>query len=128
MDKKVLILLWSLVFYTLYMSAQLKKTKMEEVKSDKPLLMIPGPTEFDDDVLAAMGRPTASHVAPGFIEEFGSSIEMVREGFLAKNGQPFIIAGSGSLGWDMIVAGLCEAGENALVVNTGYFSDSFGDW
>ena len=33
--------------------------------------MIPGPTEFDEDVLRAIGEPTPSHVAPDFITTFG---------------------------------------------------------
>ena len=41
--------------------------------------------------------------------------------------QPFVINGSGTLGWDLVAANLVEAGENALVLSTGYFSDSFAD-
>jgi alanine-glyoxylate transaminase/serine-glyoxylate transaminase/serine-pyruvate transaminase len=39
--------------------------------------------------------------------------------------QPFIIAGSGTLGWDLVAANLIEKGEDALVLHTGYFGDSF---
>lgn len=46
----------------------------------------------------------------------------------APNSQPFLIAGSGTLGWDQVSANLIEPGENALVLNTGYFGDSFADW
>jgi alanine-glyoxylate transaminase / serine-glyoxylate transaminase / serine-pyruvate transaminase len=41
--------------------------------------------------------------------------------------QPFVISGSGTLGWDLVAANLVEAGEEVLVLNTGYFSDGFGD-
>lgn len=43
----------------------------------------------------------------------------------SPSAQPFIIAGSGTLGWDLVSANLIERGENALVLNTGYFGDSF---
>ncbi|KAF5369220.1 hypothetical protein D9757_010018 [Collybiopsis confluens] len=43
-------------------------------------------------------------------------------------GQPFLIAGSGTLGWDQTAANLVEPGENALVLHSGYFGDSFTDW
>lgn len=47
--------------------------------------------------------------------------------FLAPDGQPFIVSGSGSLGWDLCASSLLERGDNVLVLNTGYFGDSFGD-
>lgn len=47
--------------------------------------------------------------------------------FLCGDGQPFIVAGSGTLGWDMVASNLVEPGEHALVINTGYFGDSFAD-
>jgi alanine-glyoxylate transaminase/serine-glyoxylate transaminase/serine-pyruvate transaminase len=90
---------------------------------DRKLLMIPGPIEFTPDVLQAMGLPTTSHVAPNFIEVFGQALERLRQVFLCPSGQPFVIAGSGTLAMDIAVANLVEPGDKALVVNTGYFSD-----
>jgi alanine-glyoxylate transaminase/serine-glyoxylate transaminase/serine-pyruvate transaminase len=90
---------------------------------DRKLLMIPGPIEFTPAVLQAMGMPTTSHVAPNFIEVFGQALERLRQVFLCPNGQPFVIAGSGTLAMDIAVANLVEPGDKALVVNTGYFSD-----
>ncbi len=92
---------------------------------DRKLLMIPGPIEFTPEVLRAMGMATASHVAPNFIEAFGQALERLREVFLAPKGQPFIVAGSGTLAMDIAAANLIEAGDKALVVNTGYFGDRF---
>ena len=68
---------------------------------NRKLLMIPGPIEVDPSVLRAMGEVTTSHVAPNFIESFGNSIELMRKIWLAPNGQPFIVAGSGTLAMDM---------------------------
>ena len=93
---------------------------------DRTLLMIPGPIEFEPAVLAAMGAPTTSHIAPEFIEDFGQALERVREVFLCPDGQPFVVAGSGTLAMDLAGANLIEPGDKALVVNTGYFSDRFG--
>ncbi len=92
----------------------------------RKLLMIPGPVEFTPEVMQAMGMPTTSHVAPNFIEVFGQALERLRQVFLSPTGQPFVVAGSGSLAMDMAAANLVEAGDEALVVNTGYFSDRFG--
>ena len=41
--------------------------------------------------------------------------------------QPFVISGSGTLGWDMVAANLVEHGDEVLVLHTGYFADSFAD-
>jgi len=87
--------------------------------------MIPGPIEFTPEVLRAMGMATTSHVAPNFIEVFGQALERLRQVFLCPSGQPFVIAGSGTLAMDIAAANLIEPGDNALVVNTGYFSDRF---
>jgi alanine-glyoxylate transaminase/serine-glyoxylate transaminase/serine-pyruvate transaminase len=92
---------------------------------DRKLLMIPGPIEFTPEVMRAMGMPTTSHVAPNFIEGFGRALERLRQVFLCPSGQPFVIAGSGTLAMDIAAANLVEPGDKALVVNTGYFGDRF---
>ncbi len=89
--------------------------------------MIPGPIEFEPAVLRALGAPTTSHVAPLFIESFGHSLEMMREVWLAPSGQPFIIAGTGTLAMDIAGANLTEPGDNVLVISTGYFGDRYAD-
>jgi alanine-glyoxylate transaminase/serine-glyoxylate transaminase/serine-pyruvate transaminase len=94
--------------------------------TDRTLLMIPGPIEFEPAVLAALGAPTTSHVAPDFIDAFGQALERMREVFLCPDGQPFVVAGSGTLAMDLAGANLIEPGDRALVVNTGYFGDRYG--
>ena len=94
---------------------------------NKSLLMIPGPIEFDDEVLAEMSKPTGSHVSESFIDTFGQTIERTRSIFYCPDGQPFIIAGSGTLAMDLAAANLIEPGDNVLVINTGYFGDRFSN-
>ncbi|MFT4594663.1 MAG: alanine-glyoxylate transaminase/serine-glyoxylate transaminase/serine-pyruvate transaminase [Psychroserpens sp.] len=93
----------------------------------RKLLMIPGPIEFDSTVMEKMGQPTLSHVAPAFIQSFGRALEMMREVWLAPSGQPFIVAGSGTLAMDMAGANLIETGDNVLVVSTGYFGERYAE-
>jgi alanine-glyoxylate transaminase/serine-glyoxylate transaminase/serine-pyruvate transaminase len=90
------------------------------MKSRK-LLMIPGPIEFENEVLQCMAVPTPSHVAPNFIDLFSSSLKLMKEIWQCSSGQPFIVAGTGTLAMDMAVANLIETGDNALVISTGYF-------
>jgi alanine-glyoxylate transaminase/serine-glyoxylate transaminase/serine-pyruvate transaminase len=85
--------------------------------------MIPGPVEFDPEVMRALGAKTASHVAPEFIATFGRALKRLREVCLAPSAQPFVVSGSGTLAMELAVANLVEPGDSALVVNTGYFSD-----
>lgn len=70
---------------------------------------------------------------------------MIRDVLYTEDAQPFLISGSGTLGWDQVsgstspesstefnvpqvASNLVEPGETALVLNTGYFGDSFADW
>ncbi|PKY20946.1 PLP-dependent transferase [Rhizophagus irregularis] len=96
-------------------------------KESHKLCMIPGPVEFHDDVLTSMSTLATSHVSPSFIPVFGESIQLLRKVFLTEKGQPFVVSGSGTLGWDMVSSNLVEPGEEALVLNTGYFGDSFAE-
>jgi alanine-glyoxylate transaminase/serine-glyoxylate transaminase/serine-pyruvate transaminase len=92
---------------------------------DRRLLMIPGPIEFEPEVLLAVGAPTASHLDPGFVETFGRAIERMRGVWQAPSGQPFVVAGSGTLAMELAGANLVEPGDRALVLSTGIFGDRF---
>lgn len=94
--------------------------------SERSLLMIPGPIEVEPEVLRAVGRAAPSHMDPDFTRAFGRALTRMREVFAAPSGQPFIIAGSGTLGMEFGVANIVEPGDRAVVVNTGYFSDRMG--
>ncbi|KAK5997241.1 Alanine--glyoxylate aminotransferase 1 [Cladobotryum mycophilum] len=92
-------------------------------------LLIPGPIEFDDAVLQSMSHYSESHVGPAFVATFGETLTLLRKLFQTTDpaSQPFILSGSGTLGWDLVSANLIEPGEDALVLSTGYFGDSFTD-
>ncbi|KAI0788790.1 PLP-dependent transferase [Abortiporus biennis] len=91
------------------------------------LLLIPGPIELSDDVLYANAYPSVSHTSAEFIPIFGDSIRLTRELLYSKDAQIFLIAGSGTLGWDQTASNLVEPGEDVLLLNSGYFGDSFAD-
>ncbi|KAF2280554.1 PLP-dependent transferase [Westerdykella ornata] len=94
-----------------------------------PALMIPGPIEFDDAVLQSMSHFSESHVGQPFVNIFGEVLTGLRKLFQTTDpaSQPFVVSGSGTLGWDQVAANLCEPGDEALVLHTGYFADSFAD-
>jgi len=87
--------------------------------------MIPGPIEFEPEVLRALGAPTTSHVAPNFIETFGHALEQMKMVWKSPSGQAFIVAGTGTLAMDLAGANLIEPGDRALVISTGYFGERF---
>ncbi len=93
----------------------------------RPLLMIPGPIDLEPAVIEAMARPPKSHLAPSFIDAFARVLRGLREVFVAPAAQPFVVAGSGTLAMEMAVANAVEAGNRALVVDTGYFSARMAD-
>ncbi|KAH7890719.1 alanine-glyoxylate transaminase [Phlebopus sp. FC_14] len=97
------------------------------VQAPHKLLVIPGPIEVTDEVLYANAHPSMSHMSLDFASVFGDCIRMTRQILYSKDAQPFLISGSGTLGWDQVSANLVEPGENALVLNCGYFADSFAD-
>ncbi|KAI6125396.1 pyridoxal phosphate-dependent transferase [Pisolithus croceorrhizus] len=90
---------------------------------------IPGPIEVTDEVLYANAHPSMSHMSADFAYVFGNCLRMTRDILYSANAQPFLIAGSGTLGWDQVryPPTLSEPGENALVLHSGYFADGFAD-
>lgn len=97
-------------------------------ENERPLTMIPGPIEFDDDVLDAMSSKSLAHTSPTFVKVFETVLKQLRTLFFAQNpaAQPFVIAGGGTLGWDLSV-NFVQPGEKVLLINTGFFSHSWAE-
>ena len=68
-----------------------------------------------------MAHKGTSHVDPDFIKCFSEVLKQTKEVFFAADGQPFVLAGSGTLGWDLTAANFILPGEQALVINTGTY-------
>ncbi len=96
------------------------------MKSRK-LLMIPGPLEFESEVMLSMAVPTPSHVNPDFISVFSNSLKLLKAVCQSESGQAFIVAGTGTLAMGMAAANLIETGDKALVISTGYFGLRFAE-
>lgn len=88
----------------------------------RPLLMIPGPVEVDEDVLKVLGQAPLGHTSGAFIDAFGACLEGLREVFCAPDGQPIVVAGSGTLAMELALANVIEAHDRVVVIDTGYFS------
>lgn len=102
---------------------------MSSKQQEHPSLLIPGPIEISDGVATSMSHFAQSHVGQPFVNTFGETLSLTRQLFQTTNtkSQPFVLAGSGTLGWDLAAANLVEPGDDVLVLHTGYFADSFAD-
>jgi alanine-glyoxylate transaminase/serine-glyoxylate transaminase/serine-pyruvate transaminase len=90
---------------------------------ERPLLMIPGPVDLPEDVRAAEEAGLRSHLAPAFVAAFGSALRHMRTVWDAPAGQPFLVAGSGTLAMELAVANVIEPGDRMVVVSTGVFGE-----
>src|SRR5664280_1870676 len=94
---------------------------------DQTLTMIPGPTPVHPRILGALARPTVSHVVPEFVEAFRAAIADCRRLRQSREGQPFIVAGGGTLALEMGLVNVVEPGERILVISQGYFGDRYAE-
>jgi alanine-glyoxylate transaminase / serine-glyoxylate transaminase / serine-pyruvate transaminase len=95
--------------------------------TDRDLLMIPGPINFDPAVLRAMSAPAQSHVGAPFVETFGRCLDDLCQVFMSPDGSPFIVAGSGTLAMEMALVNLLEPGDRVLVAMSGVFGERFAE-
>lgn len=89
------------------------------------LLMIPGPTPVQREILRAIGEPTISHTSrqlADIILECRQSISRIAG---TSAGQTFLFGGSGTLAQEAAVVNLVAPGERLLVASNGLFSDRF---
>lgn len=100
---------------------------MHTQNARRPILLTPGPVEMDPEVLRAMSHVAESHFSQAFCNAFGDVLLMLRKLFQSEdpNAQPFVIGGSGSLGWDFTATNFIEPGESVLCLSTGFFADAF---
>ncbi len=93
----------------------------------KKILMIPGPIEYDHEVLSAMSKPTYAHTSKEFSEIYKDALEKILAVFGSKDGLPYAIAGSGTLAMEISAANFIKKDSKVLVVSTGYFGERFVD-
>lgn len=94
---------------------------------DETLTMIPGPTPVHPRILAALGRPTISHVAPAFVETFRRALADFRALGQSATARPVIVSGGGTLSMEIALVNVVSPGEKILVVSQGYFGDRYAD-
>lgn len=92
----------------------------------KPVLLTPGPTPVPPDVLLEMAKPMIHHRTPQFSQILAETQSMLSD--LYGSQEPvLILAGTGTLGMEAVVANWIEPGEKALVVRGGKFGERWAE-
>ncbi len=100
---------------------------------NEKLLLIPGPTPVHPRITQVLSLPTVSHVSPVFIKDYKEALSNLKKIVFCQEGEPFLVAGAGTLSMEMAVLNLVEPKDDFLVISQGYFgkrmksiADSFG--
>jgi aspartate aminotransferase-like enzyme len=93
-------------------------------EADK-LLMIPGPTPVQREILTAIAEPTISHTSRPMADIVERCLEGLRAIAQTERGRVFVFGGSGTLAQEAAVVNLVAPGERLLVVSNGFFGDRF---
>ena len=90
---------------------------------DDKLLLIPGPSPVVPRILNVLAMPTLSHVGPEMAHDLKEACENLKVIAFAAEGEPFIVAGAGTLSMEMALLNTTGPGDRVLVLSQGYFGD-----
>ncbi|MBL7082727.1 MAG: alanine--glyoxylate aminotransferase family protein [Candidatus Aminicenantes bacterium] len=85
------------------------------------LLMIPGPSPVHPRIINSLSLPTVSHVSSEFVEELQKALANLKKIVFCEKGEPFIVAGAGTLAMEMALLNTIKKGERFLVLSQGFF-------
>jgi aspartate aminotransferase-like enzyme len=95
--------------------------------NQEKLLLIPGPSPVLPRILEALGRPTVSHVGPEMVHDLRESCDNLKRIVFSEEGQPFIVAGAGTLAMEMALLNTAGPADRVLVLSQGYFGRRMAD-
>ena len=90
---------------------------------EEKLLLIPGPSPVVPRILDALALPTVSHVGPEMARDLLEACENLKKIVFSANGEPFIVAGAGTLAMEMALLNTAGRGDRVLVLSQGFFGD-----
>lgn len=93
----------------------------------KELLMIPGPIQVSDDVLAEMSKPMFNHRGGKFERMFSDISSGLSRLLDAKSGRIFTLTCSGTGGNEAAIANLVAPGERVVCCVNGWFGERLRD-
>jgi alanine-glyoxylate transaminase / serine-glyoxylate transaminase / serine-pyruvate transaminase len=91
------------------------------------LLLIPGPSPVVPRILAALAAPTVSHVGPDHVADLRSALDDLKRFVYCRDGQPFLVAGAGTLAMEIAVLNTVGPDDRLLVLSQGFFGDRMAE-
>src|SRR5207248_10768370 len=98
-------------------------TNQQQSAVPKRLLLGPGPSEVDPEVLRALIQPPLGHLDPALLAMLGELQEALRGVFRTRNRLTLAISGTGTAGMEAALANSVEPGEDVLVGVMGYLGE-----
>ena len=92
---------------------------------EHPKLMIPGPVDVGDEVLAALAEPPIPHYGPQWVTLYNETVANLKQVFATGN-DLFLLAGPGTAGLDAALGSLLRTGEKVLIGQNGFFGERLG--
>jgi alanine-glyoxylate transaminase/serine-glyoxylate transaminase/serine-pyruvate transaminase len=89
--------------------------------NQEKLLLIPGPTPVHPRILNALSQPSVSPVSPTLVAELKEALSNLKKIVFCQRGEPFIIAGAGTLAMEMALLNSVAKGERILILSQGFF-------
>jgi alanine-glyoxylate transaminase/serine-glyoxylate transaminase/serine-pyruvate transaminase len=89
----------------------------------KRLLLGPGPSEVDPEVLRSLTLPPLGHLDPALLQLMSELQEMLRAVFLTRNTLTLALSGTGTSGMEAALTNTIEPGDPVVVGVMGYFGD-----
>ena len=87
----------------------------------KDILLIPGPVETPDEIIAVFDGQTVAHYGKDFRDLYVDTEERLSR-VLGSNGKSFLMPGSGTTALEAIGANFCKS-KKCLIINNGHFGD-----
>ncbi|MBR0669572.1 pyridoxal-phosphate-dependent aminotransferase family protein [Neoroseomonas soli] len=84
----------------------------------------PGPTNIPDSILKAVAHVTIDFNDPAFLAVYDHCVAGLKR-VLRTEQEVFLYTGSGHAAWEAALVNLFSPGDTLLVVETGYFSESW---
>jgi alanine-glyoxylate transaminase/serine-glyoxylate transaminase/serine-pyruvate transaminase len=91
------------------------------------ILLGPGPSMVEPEVLKAMSTPLIGHLDPKFLELMNKIQALLRYVFETQNPLTIPISGTGSAAMEAAIANMAEPGDSVLVCINGYFGNRIAD-
>lgn len=85
------------------------------------ILLGPGPSDVPPQVLAALGRPTLSHLDPAYLALMDEVQQRLRGVFRTRNEATLFLPGTGTSGMEAALVNLLEPGDVVVAAVAGYF-------